>query len=125
MKNRGPLAFLELVEKNAPFLLMVDALHERIAGGRSLDAFRMLLEIGAPARVAHEIVDRWPMECEPPFRSLRIMAACRVGLFVLRVEEHDWTALLSRCLRLEIMRKEFPEENPKESSCAVPSNSEV
>ncbi len=122
--NFGAFAFIELVNGNKPFLLMVNALHERIAGGRSLDGFRMPLEIGVPERAAHEIVDGWPAECAPPFKSIRIMAACRLAFFVLRVEEHDWTALLSRCLRLETLRKEFLEEIPKSPSCALPSNSE-
>jgi len=122
--NMSPFAFLELVARHQPFLLVVDALAERIGGGRSEDALAMLCEIGAPRPIAWDIIAGWPTRRRQPYDSLRIQAACRFACFVKRIDEHDWTAVLSRCLRLELLRKEFPPENPNESSCALPSNSE-
>jgi len=72
----------------------------RIANGQSLDAFRMLADIGAPPELAHRIVEGWPLldaqRRVPQLLSLQEEAALRLSFFVPNLDSYDWVALLRR-----------------------------
>lgn len=84
------------------FLAFSRILGLRIASGRTLDAFRMLENIGAAGAIANKIVEGWPVRDEqrraPQLLTIDQEAAVRLSFFVPRLERYPWPALLARAV---------------------------
>lgn len=99
-----PRAAVDRVREHPGFVAFARILGLRIRDGRSLDAFRMLDEIGAPGAIAHRIVEGWPTAEErrktpPETMTLEEEAAVRLSFFIAELEQHDWPRLLTRAIR--------------------------
>lgn len=95
------------------FLAFSRILGTRIANGKTLDAFRMLEDIGAAGSIANKIVEGWPVREEqrraPQLLTLDQEAAVRLSFFVPGLERYPWPALLVRAVgAAEAARAEKP-----------------
>lgn len=100
-----PQQTIDRVRRHPGFVAFCRLVGMRIRDGRSLDAFRMLEEIGAPGDIAHKIVEGWPVREEqrrtPAERmTLEEEAAVRLSLFIPEVETADWPMLTTRAVRV-------------------------
>lgn len=113
---------IDTVRSRPDFLAFARILGLRIAAGRSLDAYRMLVDIGSPPGTAHGIVEGWPVEQTQRRTPAGILtlpeeAACRLCLFIHDFEDHDWAALLTRSVKAaDRARKTFPSEKVADAS---------
>lgn len=103
------LARLETVNACPGFLAFSRIVGLRIADGRALDAFRMLVEIGAPPELAHKIVDGWPTPETAELVAIMpasTEAAVRLSFFIPEYATAPWPELLSRAARVAAAQRE-------------------
>lgn len=92
---------LARVRLRPAFRLLSDVVGERARKGRSVEALRMLVSIGASPGVAHQIVEGWPATAagsRVPGLTVDEEAACRLASFVADLDAHDWPELLTRAI---------------------------
>lgn len=94
-------ALRDTVRSAPAFRAFAAVLGERIQRGASLDALRMLAEIGASATIGNDIIEGWPRRGQPHdldqagMKHGEIAAlwlACHIG----EVSSYDWNKLLTR-----------------------------
>lgn len=121
---------LAIVRTSPGFMAFADVVGLAILDGHAADAFRMLVHIGAPDRLAHEIVEGWPLVVEQQKLrtagvSVREEAACRLACYLRPPTDGDWRALVtsSRWPRLmmeaaaaAVVAREENQDSSKEGS---------
>jgi len=103
MNTAERIARLQTVNSCPGFLAFARIVGLRIQNGRTLDAFRMLREIGATPEIAHKIVDGWitPATAELlPLMSPEREAAVRLSFYIPEFASAPWAELLSRAVRI-------------------------
>lgn len=93
---------LARVRMSPAFRRFSDVVGARILRGRSIEALRMLVAVGASPKKANEIVEGWPTseaDARIPGMAIAEEAACRLAHFVDRLEAHGWEELLKRAER--------------------------
>lgn len=104
------IARLKTVRSNPGFLAFARILGLRIADGRTLDAFRMLCDVGAPPEIAHKIVEGWTTPDTAKLHAIvpaSVEAAVRLSFFIPAYETAPWPELLARAVRVaEAARQE-------------------
>lgn len=87
------------------FRAFVAILGSRIRNGRTIDAQRMLQDIGFPGALGHEVIDGWPSADAPRGKvvpllragiSLPAIEGLWLGSFVDDIRNYDWPMLLVR-----------------------------
>ncbi len=104
------LARLAIVSACPGFLAFARIVGLRIQNGCTLDAYRMLLEVGAPPELAHKIVEGWPTPKTAELAELMPLpaeAAVRLSFFIPEYATAPWPELLSRSIcAADAQRKE-------------------
>jgi hypothetical protein len=86
------------VRRNPGFVAFSSLLGQRIAAGRSVDAFRMLVSLGAPEQLAHKIVETWPGEWKLDKHGLADAGALRLATLIDDIGRYDWPELLKQAV---------------------------
>ena len=103
------LTFEELLYRRAKisaqpgFVAFARIMGLRIVNGQSRSAFRMLSKIGAPAELAHRIIENWPVEtADARLDSFGVElseeATIRLAFFIDDLSRYDWAGVLSSAL---------------------------
>ena len=103
MKNPGLRA---RVHRNPGFIAFSSLLGQRIQSGNSVDAFRMLTDLGAPPALAHKIVDGWPAQWSLAPIGLLDAGALRLATMIDDISLYDWPMLLNRAVRAAARARE-------------------
>ncbi len=109
---RGPRIYYQFMNSKVidrvtgqpAFLAFSSLVGLRILGGDSLFAFRMLVAIGSPPLVAHNIIEGWILHPKQQRLvgaglSVTVEAACRFAHFIGNFEKQDWAKALSMAVR--------------------------
>lgn len=98
LSPRTPVAQVEAVLANGPFLAFARILGLRIMRGNSAGALRMLRQIGASGAQGYTIIDGWAQAFEnvdiSPMLSPTEAAAVYFSRFVDDLTRYDWIEVL-------------------------------
>jgi len=114
---------IEAVRQDSAFLAFAGLMGGFIRRGRAQLAFLALEAIGAPAGMAYQIADGWPIEAA--HRSLpveldvpvELEAAIRFSFFVEDWERYDWADVLIEAL--DRVYGPPPPQSPKEPLASI------
>lgn len=98
------------IRSSPGFLAFSRILGERIEGGRTVEALRMLTDLGADPALAHQIIEGWVREDTRRLGHLGVSkhleAAIRFAHFIDNVARYNWPELLSRSARAATLVKQ-------------------
>lgn len=95
--------------RNQGFRAFVSLVGNRHQAGASLDAFRMLVEVGAPPATAHAVLEGWPPSSAAPHELPSDLGQVdprdRPVVWLAHhltesPDAHDWPKLIARAVRV-------------------------